>query len=125
MLRESTARSRRGFSRQGPLPSSGGGNYGYDPASMALEEYDMDDEDDEDADVEMGPTQEAHITVLPSDDEEEDHQEASEVVDMDLNLAKNLLESFKSQGGLPGPGGNLLSRLGIVLPRDEESEEES
>ncbi|KFH74109.1 hypothetical protein MVEG_01322 [Podila verticillata NRRL 6337] len=125
MLRESTARSRRGFSRQGPLPSSGGGNYGYDPASMALEEYDMDDEDDEDADVEMGPTQEAHITVLPSDDEEEDHQEASEVVDMDLNLAKNLLESFKSQGGLPGPGGNLLSRLGIMLPRDEESEEES
>lgn len=125
MLRESTARSRRGFSRQGPLPSSGGGNYGYDPASMALEDYDMDDEVDEDADVEMDPTQEAHITVLPSDDEEEDHQEASEVVDMDLNLAKNLLESFKSQGGLPGPGGNLLSRLGIVLPRDEESEEES
>lgn len=125
MLRESTARSRRGFSRQGPLPSSGGGNYGYDPASMALEDYDMDDEDDEDADVAMDPTQEANITVLPSDDEEEDQQEASEVVDMDLNLAKNLLESFKSQGGLPGPGGNLLSRLGIVLPRDEESEEES
>ncbi|KAG0335224.1 hypothetical protein BG000_007691 [Podila horticola] len=124
MLRESTARSRRGFSRQGPLPMSGGGNYGYDPASMALNDYDMDDEDDEDADVEIDPAQEAHITVLPSDDEE-DHQEASEVVDMDLNLAKNLLESFKSQGGLPGPGGNLLSRLGIVLPRDEESEEET
>ncbi|KAG0346034.1 hypothetical protein BG005_000969 [Podila minutissima] len=125
MLRESTVRSRRGFSRQGPLPTSGGGGYGYDPASMALEDYDEDDEDDEDANVEMDPTHEAHITVLPSDDEGDDHQESSEAVDMDLNLAKNLLESFKSQGGLPGPGGNLLSRLGIVLPRDEESEEES
>ncbi|KAG0027214.1 hypothetical protein BGZ82_009105 [Podila clonocystis] len=125
MLRESTVRSRRGFSRQGPLPTSGGGNYGYDPASMALEDYDEDDDDNEDADFEMDPTHEAHITVLPSEDEEEDHKESSEVVDIDLNLAKNLLESFKSQGGLPGPGGNLLSRLGIVLPRDEESEEES
>ncbi|KAG0087782.1 hypothetical protein BGZ92_006977 [Podila epicladia] len=125
MLRESTVRSRRGFSRQGPLPISGGGSYGYDPASMALEDYDEDDVDNEDANVEMDPIREAHITVLPSDDEEDDHQVSSEEVDIDLNLAKNLLESFKSQGGLPGPGGNLLSRLGVVLPRDEESEGES
>lgn len=41
-------------------------------------------------------------------------------IDVDLNLAKNLLESFKSQGGNPGPGGNLLGLMGMRLPRDED-----
>ena len=40
-------------------------------------------------------------------------------VNIDFNLAKNLLESFKSQGGVAGPGGNLLASMGIALPRDE------
>jgi len=40
-------------------------------------------------------------------------------VNIDYALAKNMLESFKGQGGLPGPGGNLLSQMGITLPRDE------
>ncbi|KZT74872.1 hypothetical protein DAEQUDRAFT_659111 [Daedalea quercina L-15889] len=40
---------------------------------------------------------------------------------LDYNLIKNFLESFKSQGGLPGPVGNLAGRLqpGWTLPRDE------
>ena len=42
--------------------------------------------------------------------------------DIDFNLAKNLLESFKSQGGAPGPGGNLISLMGMRLPRDENEE---
>ena len=42
--------------------------------------------------------------------------------DIDFNLAKNLLESFKSQGGAPGPGGNLLGLMGMRLPRDENEE---
>lgn len=39
---------------------------------------------------------------------------------MDYNLIKNFLESFKSQGGLSGPVGNLAGRLdpGWKLPRD-------
>ena len=45
-----------------------------------------------------------------SDDEE---------VNIDFNLAKNLLESFKSQAGLAGPGGNLLGMMGLRIPRDE------
>ncbi len=45
-------------------------------------------------------------------------------VDIDYNLAKNLLESFKSQAGAAGPAGNLLSMMGIVLPRDEDDEED-
>ncbi|KAI0467246.1 SGT1-domain-containing protein [Xylaria cf. heliscus] len=50
-----------------------------------------------------------------SDDEE---------VDIDYNLAKNLLESFKSQAGLAGPAGNLLGMLGMKLPRDEDEQGE-
>jgi len=40
-------------------------------------------------------------------------------VNIDYALAKNMLESFRGQGGLPGPGGNLLAQMGIALPRDE------
>lgn len=43
-----------------------------------------------------------------------------EDVEIDFNLAKNLLESFKSQGGLPGPTGNLMGPMGVQLPRDED-----
>ncbi|KAF9195448.1 hypothetical protein BGZ51_000022 [Haplosporangium sp. Z 767] len=107
LMKEYADRSRRGFSRQGPLPMPGK-RFGFDPAAMAFE--DDEDEGDEDEDG-------ARVTEISAEEE----KEVEEVVDVELNLAKNLLESFKSQGGLPGPGGNLLSRLGIILPRDEES----
>nr|CDP29553.1 Putative small glutamine rich protein with tetratricopeptide repeats 1 [Podospora anserina S mat+] len=45
-----------------------------------------------------------------------------EEVDIDYNLAKNLLESFKSQAGMAGPAGNLLGLMGVTLPRDEEDD---
>ncbi len=45
-----------------------------------------------------------------------------EDVDVDFNLAKNLLESFKSQGGVSGPGGNLMGLMGLRMPRDEHGE---
>ena len=48
----------------------------------------------------------------------EDLQEAS----IDYNLAKNLLESFKSQAGMAGPGGNILRSMGLQLPRDEDTD---
>ncbi|KAM7194608.1 SGT1 domain containing protein [Rhypophila sp. PSN 637] len=54
------------------------------------------------------------------DEEEED----DDLVDIDYNLAKNLLESFKSQAGMAGPAGNLLSLMGMKLPRDEDDGEE-
>ena len=46
-------------------------------------------------------------------------------MDIDFNLAKNLLESFKSQGGTPGPGGNLLGLMGMRLPRDGNEERDA
>ncbi|KXX78544.1 Protein ecdysoneless [Madurella mycetomatis] len=57
----------------------------------------------------------------PAETKEEDSNESGdEEVDIDYNLAKNLLESFKSQAGMAGPAGNLLGLMGITLPRDEE-----
>ena len=52
-----------------------------------------------------------------SDDELEDN-------DIDINLARNLLESFKAQSGAAGPGGNLMSAMGLRLPRDEGDHDE-
>lgn len=53
-------------------------------------------------------------SAATEDDEDDDGE-----VDIDYNLAKNLLESFKSQGGLAGPAGNLMNLMGMTLPRDE------
>lgn len=52
-----------------------------------------------------------------------DEESEDEEVDIDYNLAKNLLESFKGQAGMMGPVGTMLADLGIQLPRDEGDEE--
>ncbi|KAK8053437.1 SGT1-domain-containing protein [Apiospora saccharicola] len=57
------------------------------------------------------------------DNESEESDDDGEEVDIDYNLAKNLLESFKSQGGTAGPVGNMLGMFGMQLPRDEEHAE--
>ncbi|KAJ4317955.1 hypothetical protein N0V84_007096 [Fusarium piperis] len=59
-------------------------------------------------------------TSLP--DVAEEDEDSEEDVDIDYNLAKNLLESFKSQAGMAGPTGNLLGMMGFQLPRDEDDE---
>jgi hypothetical protein len=43
-------------------------------------------------------------------------------VDVDVNLVTNLLQSYMSQQGLPGPVSNLLGAMGINLPdmRDDK-----
>jgi hypothetical protein len=38
---------------------------------------------------------------------------------INVNLARNLLESLQSQGGMPGPGSNILSMMGMKVPRDD------
>lgn len=67
------------------------------------------------ADGEASESQE-HMDSTSAKTEEDSENEA----DIDLNLAQNLLESFKSQAGLPGPTGNLLGLMGFRLPRDED-----
>jgi len=56
-------------------------------------------------------------------DEESSESDDGEENDVDVNLARNLLESFKSQAGLAGPGGNLMGMMGLHMPRDEKQED--
>ncbi|KAF4121558.1 SGT1 protein [Geosmithia morbida] len=58
------------------------------------------------------------------DDVDDDDDDSEDEVDVDYNLAKNLLESFKSQGGMSGPTGNMLGMMGLNLPRDEDGGQE-
>ena len=53
-----------------------------------------------------------------SDSSEDD---TNGVNDVDVNLARNLLESFKAQSGMAGPGGNMMGLMGLNLPRDQEN----
>lgn len=55
---------------------------------------------------------------------DEDKSEDEEV-DIDYNLAKNLLESFKGQAGLMGPVGTMLADMGLRLPRDEDDDDDA
>lgn len=52
-----------------------------------------------------------------------DDESGDEEVDIDYNLAKNILESFKGQAGMAGPVGTMLAGMGIQLPRDEGEHE--
>jgi hypothetical protein len=54
----------------------------------------------------------------------EDDGSGDDEVDVDYNLVKNLLESFKGQAGMAGPVSNILGMMGMQLPRDEDDGEE-
>jgi hypothetical protein len=57
-------------------------------------------------------------------EEESDESDDAEEHDVDVNLVKNLLESFKSQAGMAGPGGNLMGMMGLNMPRDEKQDDD-
>ncbi|KAJ3091769.1 hypothetical protein HK102_013475 [Quaeritorhiza haematococci] len=59
-------------------------------------------------------------------EEQEESDSRLRPVDINVNLVKNLLESFAAQEGLPGPASNLLGALGVRLPRlgDEKDDED-
>uniref|UniRef100_A0A0C9RYR4 TSA: Wollemia nobilis Ref_Wollemi_Transcript_2485_883 transcribed RNA sequence n=1 Tax=Wollemia nobilis TaxID=56998 RepID=A0A0C9RYR4_9CONI len=42
-------------------------------------------------------------------------------VDIDFNLVQNLLDSFSSQQGMPGPASNILGLMGLQLPDDSKT----
>lgn len=64
--------------------------------------------------IERGSSSEQSKPLKKAEDASEDEE-----AEIDFNLAKNMLESFKSQGGASGPGGNMMSLMGMRLPRDE------
>lgn len=60
--------------------------------------------------------------TIPATENEEDDGDSSDddsENDIDVNLARNLLESLKSQAGMAGPGSNLMGMMGMQMPRDE------
>ena len=71
----------------------------------------QDQSEDVDEEFPIGPGD----AELSSDDEDYN--------DVDLGLAKNMLEAFKGQAGMAGPAGNLMKSLGVNMPRDEEGME--
>lgn len=75
------------------------------PPTLAKKNVRFDDVEDDDF---VGPGD----GELSSDEEDEYN-------DVDLGLAKNMLESFKGQTGMAGPAGNLMRALGVGMPRDE------
>ncbi|ETI24983.1 hypothetical protein G647_04353 [Cladophialophora carrionii CBS 160.54] len=44
--------------------------------------------------------------------------------EIDIDLARNLLESLKAQAGKAGPGGNLMGMMGLKMPRNEADSDE-
>ncbi|KAJ4897189.1 Protein SGT1-like protein [Raphanus sativus] len=54
--------------------------------------------------------------------EKEDDDDEFTPIDADFNLVKNLLESYSSQQGLPGPASNLLGLMGLQLPKDSKDD---
>lgn len=73
---------------------------------------------EEGADVETAMDAELKATLEHDEDDEEDLDAEGNI---DYNLIKNFLESFKSQAGLSGPVSNLAGRLqpSWGLPRDD------
>ena len=46
-------------------------------------------------------------------------------VDVDMNLVKNMLQSYGSQQGEAGPASNILGTMGVKLPHETSNEEDA
>ncbi|ESQ31312.1 hypothetical protein EUTSA_v10003796mg [Eutrema salsugineum] len=65
-----------------------------------------------------------HVNQHSSKQNEESSSDADFTpIDADFNLVKNLLESYSSQQGLPGPASNLLGLMGLQLPKDSNDKQ--
>ncbi|XP_072043233.1 protein ecdysoneless homolog [Amphiura filiformis] len=51
-----------------------------------------------------------------------DEEDEERPVEVDVNLLKNIMESYSSQQGLAGPASNILHSLGVHLPQDEDKD---
>ncbi|KAH9947701.1 SGT1-domain-containing protein [Amylocystis lapponica] len=98
--------------RQAPLPSQTS-----DKGKAKASEVTINDESDTDIERAMDAELRAALEKEQDADEDKDDSEP----EMDYNLVKNFLESFKSQAGLSGPVSNMVGRLqqGWTLPRDD------
>ena len=54
-----------------------------------------------------------------SGEEEDGDMPELDEEDIDINFAKNLLESLQGQAGTAGPAGNMLSMMNLAMPKDD------
>ena len=115
--RPSTARVPTATSNAPPKAAGKAAAKVVNPADAMEVDSDEGDEDD----MEMSQMDDELASLFKSVAGQE--AERGEGGMMDLNLVKNFLESFQSQGGFGGPAGNLAGRMGFQLPRDSMQEE--
>ncbi|BCR85439.1 putative regulatory factor Sgt1 [Aspergillus chevalieri] len=60
--------------------------------------------------------------AVKESDKQENEQHVDEDEDLNINLAKNILESLEGQGGAAGPAGNMLSMLNLPMPKGDRHE---
>ncbi|KAE8351030.1 SGT1 protein-domain-containing protein [Aspergillus coremiiformis] len=124
------------------MPSMSGGHGSSRPSMPRnrVQELDSESEDDTEQIQQLSRQMEAELRgtgvldlsrpgkgkqALPRGKSSEDHDEEDgempglEDEDIDINLAKNLLESLQSQAGGAGPAGNMLSMLNLPIPKDD------
>ncbi|NP_001267880.1 ecdysoneless homolog [Hydra vulgaris] len=89
---------------------------------------DDDEENDSDSDLDSEMVEvmqqmdnELRTTNIPKsfDCKEEKFGLNEEIMNIDINLVKNFLESFSSQEGLSGPVSNILQSIGMSLPPND------
>ncbi|RAL10855.1 putative regulatory factor Sgt1 [Aspergillus homomorphus CBS 101889] len=127
------------------MPSGSGASHGQrgafgHPPQNRVQELDNDSEDDTEQIKELSNQMEAELRgtgVLDlnrpakaaqdkrimeegkSAEAKEDEMPDLDEGDIDINLAKNLLESLHGQAGAAGPAGNMLSMMGLTMPKDD------
>jgi hypothetical protein len=67
--------------------------------------------------ISRGASQPSHRNEQEAENDSDDESNLPPPVNVDLNLLKNLLESYSLQMGGSGPASNLLSQLGLQMPR--------
>ena len=88
----------------------------------------MEEMDKELATTEVGKSFLKQSTGPRDVESQDDHREGSkgdlQPVDVDLNLVSNILDSFASQCGEPGPASNILQTMGIQLPLEADNSDD-
>jgi len=109
-------KGQRGGRKGGPIPSTPMGPDLGGCAGMSKEDISDDEEQSEGSDMEMGEVASAMQSELADLMKQSGVQlDGHSHHQPDYALISNLLESFKSQVGLPGPVGNIASRIGLDL----------
>jgi len=118
----------KGKSVQPQPTEAGGDNFDMEEIQKLTEGMEAELKEHGALSLDLAPKKRAVLKGKKDSDDREGSVEESgddEEINVDYNLAKNILESFKGQAGTAGPVSNILGMMGIQLPRDEEDDSTS